>query len=307
MRRIYVSSALALFITASMVGVHVAQGHLREEFQLNRRLYSAVDIGNVELTRNLLNKGANANVRERVPPAPQSLRSWLTHMFHPTPRLGTGSTALMSAAWEGRAEICRLLIDKGSDVNARDVESGTALSLAARGGHSDVALMLLHANADPNIPETDGATILWLAVSNCSALVVEQVISRGVKFGPTDENLWLDAIENRDAGVIAILLDHGLSPETTYQDTKILAHASMAGNVEVVKVLLDRGAKINGYGADNNTALGWAEHCRGMMVSKGAGPKDTAGLDNVIDLLQRRGGKLIWELPSFLRSSGAHG
>jgi len=58
-----------------------------------------------------------------------------------------GQTALMWAAAEGHAEVVRLLIEAGADLNAADKEGTTALILATLNGHLDVAALLLDAGA----------------------------------------------------------------------------------------------------------------------------------------------------------------
>lgn len=49
-----------------------------------------------------------------------------------------GRNALMLAAAAGHAEVVRLLVEAGSEINARDAEGATALSLAEANGHLDV-------------------------------------------------------------------------------------------------------------------------------------------------------------------------
>lgn len=56
-----------------------------------------------------------------------------------------GHTALMIAAAEGHAEVVRLLIDAGADIDAVDAEGSTALWLARSNGHLDVAAALAQA------------------------------------------------------------------------------------------------------------------------------------------------------------------
>jgi uncharacterized protein len=60
-----------------------------------------------------------------------------------------GHTALMSAAAAGNADVIRLLIEAGADVNAVDDEGASALSLARANGHSEAAAALLAASAGP--------------------------------------------------------------------------------------------------------------------------------------------------------------
>jgi ankyrin repeat protein len=49
-----------------------------------------------------------------------------------------GRNALMLAAAAGHAEVVRLLVEAGSELNARDAEGATALSLAEANGHLEV-------------------------------------------------------------------------------------------------------------------------------------------------------------------------
>ncbi len=60
-----------------------------------------------------------------------------------------GHTALMSAAAAGQADVIRLLIEAGADVNAVDDEGASALSFARSNGHAEAATALLAAGAGP--------------------------------------------------------------------------------------------------------------------------------------------------------------
>jgi ankyrin repeat protein len=57
------------------------------------------------------------------------------------------ATALCHAAWFGRADTARLLIERGADVNARKSDGASVLQLATMRGHNDLAEMLKKAGA----------------------------------------------------------------------------------------------------------------------------------------------------------------
>jgi hypothetical protein len=63
-----------------------------------------------------------------------------------------GETALMKAAYFGHLDIVRELVHAGSDVNVRNVVGETALTKAARAGHTEIVRFLLSRRADPNSP-----------------------------------------------------------------------------------------------------------------------------------------------------------
>lgn len=66
------------------------------------------------------------------------------------------------AAFEGRPEVVRYLLDKGTDKNALAPNGYSALMLAARGGHMEAARMLLYEDADVNVKAPSGETVLSL-------------------------------------------------------------------------------------------------------------------------------------------------
>lgn len=77
------------------------------------------------------------------------------------------------AAFEGRDQLVRFLLDKGADKDALAPNGYTALMLAARNGHTDAARVLLQDDADFRIQSPDGATALRLAQARKDKTLVE--------------------------------------------------------------------------------------------------------------------------------------
>jgi hypothetical protein len=102
-----------------------------------------------------------------------------------------GHTALMEAAWgddhgnipaEGvnRAEVVRLLLAAGADVNARDALGLTPLALSAH--NPGIVRLLLEAGGDPNAPDYRGKTALDSAYDDeVKRLLVEHGAVPGTK------------------------------------------------------------------------------------------------------------------------------
>ena len=76
-------------------------------------------IGNLEITKRLIAKGAVVNAQNR-----------------------TGETALMYAAWRGHSEIVQLLLKNRADATLKNRQGDTALTLAESRGHLAIVQML---------------------------------------------------------------------------------------------------------------------------------------------------------------------
>ena len=103
--------AIALFRkhwdTARLLVDKGAQINVIDPFRDAPIILYPVIVGNLEMTRYLINHGADVNLADRK-----------------------GFTALIEAAYHGHTEIGRLLIEHGADINASTVENVTALSNA---------------------------------------------------------------------------------------------------------------------------------------------------------------------------------
>ncbi|XP_048882958.1 ankyrin repeat and MYND domain-containing protein 2a [Brienomyrus brachyistius] len=75
-----------------------------------------------------------------------------------------GMTPLMHAAYKGRADMCKLLLQHGADVNCNEHEHGyTALMFAGLSGKTDITRMMLDAGADTDVVNSVGRTAAQMA------------------------------------------------------------------------------------------------------------------------------------------------
>ena len=93
-----------------------------------------------------------------------------------------GTTPLQYAAFRGHYDLCKLLIERGANVNAKSHDQGySALMFAAISNHVQVVRLLLDYDADPDYTNTIGRTAAQMATfvnSNDSADVINSYVSK---------------------------------------------------------------------------------------------------------------------------------
>ncbi len=127
------------------------------------------DIPNLNLVSDLIVLGANFD--------------WQNEYNH-------GMKPLHMAAWNGKVEIVRMLIDAGADVNAQDDEEDTKctpLHYAAFNGHEEIVRMLIDAGANLNVQNGSDSTPLHDAAQNEQVKVIKILIDAGARKDIKDE------------------------------------------------------------------------------------------------------------------------
>ncbi|QOJ78954.1 ankyrin repeat domain-containing protein [Infirmifilum lucidum] len=117
---------------------------------MSEDLIEAAARGDYWRVKELLDRGAHVNTRDKH-----------------------GETPLHHAAWMGHLDVAELLLDRGAEVDARDNYGSTPLHHAARGGRLKVVKLLLDRGADVNARNKAGWTPLDLARAGGHKKVVE--------------------------------------------------------------------------------------------------------------------------------------
>jgi hypothetical protein len=131
---------------------------MSEKLALNNSLLEAVDTGNLEMVKLLVEKGADVNYKNIIKDEEGDV---------------DGETALINACLEDNVkkglEMAKLLVSLGADVNIQDNYGQTALMYLCEmnlydGGYAVVEFVkfLLYSGADINIRDSDGHTVLYI-------------------------------------------------------------------------------------------------------------------------------------------------
>lgn len=206
-------------------------------------------LGNVEMTRLLLEAGADPNDGESVYHATEHadltcLRLLLEHGGKPD-SANALKHMLDREDWEG----VRLLLDHGADPNHTNPQGDTALHWAVRRGRSvAIVAMLLEAGADIDAVRNDGRTAYAMAVVDGQSAMAEYLAGRGA--------------DTRLSAIDAFVAGQGgeVPPESAHspENARLLTQLAEGGNVTAVEGLLKAGVPVGARGDGGITALHYA-------------------------------------------------
>jgi len=169
-----------------------------------------------------------------------------------------GVTPINLAAINGSAAMIRLLLDAGVDANSANPGGETALMTAARTGKVDAVTLLLDRGANANAKDAvHGQTALMWAVLENHADVVKALIARGADIN-AHTNITITKGEYVPARPPAAsgsgIIRQRALPTPNGGMTPLL-FAIRDGNVNMMRLLLDRGADINQSSGNHTTPL----------------------------------------------------
>lgn len=179
-----------------------------------------------------------------------------------------GLTPLMYAAAFGRADVVKLLLQQGADVNALGPDRVNALVIAVGRGEWGAAKAVAEGNVTPGQKSMKGRTALVTVALFCNndkaaaAAVAEKLFARKANANDADKNypaLGYAAINGCD-DLATTLIRNGASTTKAGGDGKTPIHlAAENGATGVVKALIDGGVDPNlATKGDGLTALHFA-------------------------------------------------
>jgi ankyrin repeat protein len=275
-----------------------ANVNAKEQWGGTTALMWAVSEGHASAARALLAAGADVNARSNYVAAANGRgfegRTPVASRTDPkTEEFASGwLTPLALAAREGDVELASVLLDAGADIDAVAGDGKTALAIATFNGNYEVASLLVDRKADVNKADAQRFTPLFWAVDR-----------RNMETAPNFP--WMVTVDPMP--LIRKLLDAGANPNALVNNTPrarmregsprivfatALMRAAFAADLELVKLLLERGADPKIVSRDNETMLSAAAGLAFIHgYHRGKGPEERL---QVVKLFVELGNDVNW-------------
>ena len=185
--------------------------------------------------------------------------------------------ALFAAIRRGAVGDVERLIAKGANPGARDAQGTPALMAAALFADADMVTLLLKRGADPDLADESGATALMWSLPDRAK--VQRLLDAGTTVDARSESgrtaLLVAASYPGTVDLLRLLLARGADLRAEDRaGTSALALAVRSADVEVVRFLVERGLKLDTLNPGARRA-GLARNYRptiDYLISKGLGP-----------------------------------
>ena len=167
------------------------------------------------------------------------------------PLKGDGTTPLITAAMMGHADVVKLLLDEGAEVEKVGINGATALMIAASMGHVEVMKLLLEHGANANTPHKFAkSTALHFAAEMGQAGAVRILCEMGADSEATKiqggRPLHTAADSNQtDVAEVLVKVCKADLNALLLGDTTPLYLAAQKGYTAIVKMLLEAGSDSN--------------------------------------------------------------
>ncbi|XP_048472509.1 histone-lysine N-methyltransferase EHMT2 isoform X6 [Rhincodon typus] len=187
---------------------------------------------------------------------------------------------LHAAAQKGYLEICHILLQAGATVDVCDKLQRTPLMEAIMNNHYDVVKLLAKHGACVFHKELDASTCLHHAAKNGSVQMVHFLLATGqVDLNTQDSGGWTPVIwaaEHKHIEIIKLLLGRGANVTLKDNEENICLHwAAFAGSSDIAEVLLNARCDLHAVNVHGDTPLHIAARenfydCVILFLSRGA-------------------------------------
>lgn len=263
-----------IFLVFVVLSHGPALGQAQKPSAADQSLLDAAYDLNVERVKQALESGADPNVTDKYGRTPLIIASGNDFDGFVPPRASE--------------EIVRLLLKSGAKPNAvatvDPVSTGaTALLGAIMFDQNGIIKVLLENGADPNLPDSRNETPLCKAAYRQNVESIDLLLGRGVDVNETMRTLCNPLVScternhseediARAKECLIHLLDAKADPNLKGPRAFPLVYAAMFGPSDLVRLLLDRGARADVEDKDGSTPLDYAQdlEVKEMLLAHGA-------------------------------------
>lgn len=160
----------------------------------------------------------------------------------------TGALALASLA--GHLQIVEELLKLGASVNMNR-NGYTPLLAAIRGNHPEIVRKLIEAGADINIKNEADETPLMMAALGGATEIVGILLENGAQVNMKNKHGYMpihQAVKSKNLDTVRTLLSYGA--DVNARDSETLFIAIYQHQLEMVRLLLERGVNVNVFNHD---------------------------------------------------------
>jgi ankyrin repeat protein len=259
----------------------------REANKLNEKLGDAALYGKTNQVQRFLTAGADPNAITESGKTPLMYAAMYGHKGAIEALLNAGAdpnvagdedgeegqTALMCIASSffasNRAEVIRLLVDRGADPDQQDDQGQTALMIA--GENADSVKALLDAGANPDLRDAEGNSAMMLG-----NWAIQQLLRQaGASEAGLNDVALAEAARDGNLPQVEALLSAGAS--VNYGDGSALTQAASYGHLAIVDRLIQAEADVNLGWKTGKTAIATAAYAGNLalvqrLLAAGANP-----------------------------------
>ena len=239
----------------------------------NTALHLAIKQVNILLNKHLADKGLSLNLSDFRTESPQyetikTIKQHYVRVVHTlllnketdiNARNIHGQTPLYTAAQEGYVEMVNLLIDKGADIDASNSMGNSPFYAATEQGHVEVVNLLIDKGVNINAMNNMGNYPLHCAVEKGHLDVVNRLIDKGADINAMN-NMGNSPLHCAAFGgqlkVVKFLIANKADIHITNEEGETALYSAVeAGDRDIVSLLLDQGADIKVLNIYNDSLL----------------------------------------------------
>ncbi|KAL4240565.1 hypothetical protein ACF0H5_001357 [Mactra antiquata] len=173
-------------------------------------------------------------------------------------------TALQLAVKENCLDICRILIEKGANVNMTDAEMNNLLNMACWRGYQDVSELLVQNGANIDDQNMNGYSAIHTCASQGQADILQYLISQNSDLDSLSRQMQTPlhlSVKNRHSDIVQLLLIGGCNVDKIDENRRTaLMYAAEFGFDDITQILVNGGANLNCQDRLGRTALFEAVH-----------------------------------------------